>query len=78
MEVTDVQMIAPWYINWVKVNRPEMLKERKAKVPKKPKPFNDEYRPSAIKPNYDFDNEVSEHPGKVITPIPKLSWDEAF
>ena len=47
-EVAHVKLIAPWYINWVKINRPEMLVERKAKTPKK---VSTEYRPSAIKRN---------------------------
>ena len=25
-DVAHVQQIAPWYINWVRINRPEMLK----------------------------------------------------
>ena len=74
-DVAHVRQIAPWYINWVKINRPEMLVERKAKKPTK---VVNSYKPSAITPNYDFDNEVEEHPGKVIKPIPNLSWDEAF
>ncbi len=74
-EVAHVKLIAPWYINWVKINRPEMLIERKAKAPKK---VSNEYRPSAITPNYDFENEGKEHPGKVIKPLPRISWDDAF
>jgi hypothetical protein len=74
-EVAHVKLIAPWYINWVKINRPEMLVERKAKTPKK---VSTEYRPSAITPNYDFENEGKEHPGKVIKPLPRISWDDAF
>jgi len=44
LTVDHVRQIAPWYIQWVRENRPEMLKERTAK-PKAVK---------AIKPNYDF------------------------
>ena len=44
LTVDHVRQIAPWYIQWVRENRPEMLKERTAK-PKAVK---------TIKPNYDF------------------------
>jgi hypothetical protein len=76
-DVAHVQQIAPWYINWVRINRPEMLSEKPSYNPAKKK-VEQTYKPSAIKPNYDFDNEAEQHPGKVIKPLPKLSWDEAF
>ena len=30
-DIEYVRRVAPWYINWVKTNRPEMLKERTSK-----------------------------------------------
>ena len=53
--------MAPWYIQWVRENRPEML--RATKQPQ-PKPYKkpvyvdppDIPKADAIKPNYDFDN----------------------
>jgi hypothetical protein len=75
--VEEVIDIAPWYIRWVMENRPEMLSEKPSYNPAKKK-VEQTYKPSAIKPNYDFDNEAEQHPGKVIKPLPKLSWDEAF
>tara|TARA_R110000737_G_scaffold115154_1_gene148051 strand:- start:193 stop:423 length:231 start_codon:yes stop_codon:yes gene_type:complete len=41
LTVDHVKKIAPWYIQWVRENRPEMLKERAVK-------------PKVTKPNYDF------------------------
>ena len=53
LTVDHVKKIAPWYIQWVRENRPEMLKERTAK-PKAVK-TTQPYKPYAgIKPNYDF------------------------
>ena len=58
--VEQVRIIAPWYINWIRENRPEMLKER---VPKKPKPAAKRIEPPEedgrfkIQPNLDFENE---------------------
>ena len=77
-DVAHVQQIAPWYINWVRINRPEMLVERKSKKPNKAIQPSAQYRPKPIEPNYNFENEGKEHPGKVIKPLPRLSWDEAF
>ena len=34
LSIAHVQEIAPWYIAWVKQNRPEMLRERKPGKPK--------------------------------------------
>jgi hypothetical protein len=80
-DVAHIQQIAPWYINWVRINRPEMLKERTSKkVPNDTinSTQSDNVWARSIKPNYNFENEGKEHPGKVIKPLPKLSWDEAF
>jgi hypothetical protein len=41
MTLDHVKKIAPWYIQWVRENRPEMLKERSVK-------------PKIAKPNYEF------------------------
>ena len=51
-----------WYIQWVRENRPEMLRDRSPKP--QPKPYKkpvyidppDIPKEGAIKPNYDFDN----------------------
>ena len=53
--------MAPWYIQWVRENRPEML--RATKQPQ-PKPYKkpvyvdppDIPKADAIQPNWDFDN----------------------
>tara|TARA_B110000908_G_C10165784_1_gene408308 strand:+ start:543 stop:818 length:276 start_codon:yes stop_codon:yes gene_type:complete len=55
LTIEHVRKIAPWYIQWVRENRPEMLKERSIK-PKTAKPIQ-KYKASAIKPNYDFELE---------------------
>ena len=60
LTVEHVKKIAPWYIQWVRENRPEMLRDRSPK----PKPYKkpvyidppDIPKEGAIKPNYDFDN----------------------
>ena len=42
MTLDHVRAIAPWYIQWVRENRPEMLKERTPSKPKiKSKPKNE-------------------------------------
>jgi len=42
MTLDHVRAIAPWYIQWVRENRPEMLKERTPNKPKiKSKPKNE-------------------------------------
>ena len=52
LTVDHVKKIAPWYIQWVRENRPEMLKDR---APKKAKPvIKPKIKSTAIKPNYDF------------------------
>ena len=52
LTVDHVKKIAPWYIQWVRENRPEMLKDR---APKKTKPvIKPKIKSTAIKPNYDF------------------------
>ena len=70
--VEEVIDIAPWYIDWVMQNRPEMLREKAPYKPTKKK-VEQTYKPSAMKPNYDFDNEV-----RVEKPLPKLTPEEAF
>lgn len=59
VDVETVKRMAPWYIQWVRENRPEMLR-----APKKPKPYKKPVhvdppnipKIGAMKPNYDFDN----------------------
>ena len=59
LTVEHVREIAPWYIKWVRENRPEMLRDSN-----KPKPYKkpvyvdppDIPKAGAIKPNYDFGN----------------------
>lgn len=54
MQVTHVQQIAPWYIDWVKQNRPEMLRERKAAKPKGNSiPRMDVW--AGLEPNWEYD-----------------------
>jgi hypothetical protein len=65
-DIEYVRRVAPWYINWVRVNRPEMLKERTSK--KIPIVSNDTINSihsdnawvNNIKPNLDFDTHPSE------------------
>ncbi len=60
LSVEYVKKIAPWYIQWVRENRPEMLRESRQP---QPKPYKkpvyvdppDIPRPGAMQPNYDFD-----------------------
>ena len=60
LTVEYVKKIAPWYIQWVRENRPEMLRESRQP---QPKPYKkpvyvdppDIPRPGAMQPNYDFD-----------------------
>ena len=61
IDVETVKRMAPWYIQWVRENRPEML--RATKQPQ-PKPYKkpvyvdqpDIPKADAIQPNWDFDN----------------------
>tara|TARA_R110001592_G_scaffold206900_2_gene457630 strand:+ start:97 stop:318 length:222 start_codon:yes stop_codon:yes gene_type:complete len=61
VDVETVKRMAPWYIQWVRENRPEMLR---ASNKPQPKPYKkpvyvdppDIPREGAIKPNYDFGN----------------------
>lgn len=76
--VEEVIDIAPWYIRWVMENRPEMLKEKAPYKPKVKKKVEQTYKPSAIQPNYEFENEGKEHPGKVIKPLPTIMPEDAF
>ena len=48
LTIDHVRKIAPWYIQWVRENRPEMLRERS---PVKSKKY---VKSTAIKPNYEF------------------------
>lgn len=56
----QVRIIAPWYINWIKINRPEMLKDRASPKPKikgkriEPPDVDVRYK---IQPNLDFETE---------------------
>jgi len=61
--VDEVRRIAPWYIRWVQENRPEMLRERTPRKKKTTKVIEDEHH---------------DHPGRVIKPLIRASWDEAF
>ena len=61
MSLAHVRQIAPWYITWVRENRPEMLKDHSPKKSIKPAPprieppeENDAFK---IVPNMAFDNE---------------------
>lgn len=60
MTIEHVRKIAPWYIQWVRENRPEMLKERtqkKSKEPSKriePPEYDSKYK---MQPNLDFASE---------------------
>tara|TARA_R110000796_G_scaffold95370_2_gene200540 strand:+ start:2482 stop:2703 length:222 start_codon:yes stop_codon:yes gene_type:complete len=61
VDVETVKRMAPWYIQWVRENRPEMLR---ASNKPQPKPYKkpvyvdppDIPKVGAIKPNYDFGN----------------------
>ena len=53
LEVTHVQQIAPWYIAWVKQNRPEMLRERKPGKQKGVIQRMDVW--AGLKPNWEYD-----------------------
>lgn len=61
MTVDHVKKIAPWYIQWIRENRPEMLRDRPAKKPRPAAPPIIEPtadKPvSAMQPNNDFDSE---------------------
>ncbi len=74
-EVAHVKLIAPWYINWVKINLPEMLVERKAQTPKQ---ISTAYRQPAITPNNDFKHTGNEHPRTVIQPLTHITVNYAF
>ena len=59
MTLEHVKKIAPWYIQWVRENRPEMLRERTSSKPKPPKivePPEDDGK-YKMQPNYDFESE---------------------
>jgi len=54
LSIAHVQEIAPWYIAWVKQNRPEMLRERKPGKPKSNSiPRMDVW--AGLKPNFEYD-----------------------
>jgi len=76
LTIEHVKKIAPWYIQWVRENRPEMLRESRQT---QPKPYKkpvyvdppDIPKAGAIQPNYDF--------GLEEKPSPYLaSLEEAF
>jgi hypothetical protein len=54
MTVDQVRRIAPWYIQWVKENRPEMLRERTSKKAKAVVKTKIKVKSSAMKPNLNF------------------------
>jgi hypothetical protein len=60
MTLEHVRKIAPWYIQWVRENRPEMLKDRSPSRPKAPpkriEPPEDDGK-YKIQPNLDFESE---------------------
>lgn len=53
LSVAHVQQIAPWYITWVKENRPEMLQERKSNIKVNQIPKMDVW--AGLKPNWEYD-----------------------
>ena len=68
-DIEYVQRVAPWYINWIRVNRPEMLKERTPKKETKDisnSSYSDSVWVRSIKPNLDFDTQPAELPPKVL------------
>ena len=73
-DIEYVQRVAPWYINWVKKNRPEMLKEG---VPKKQtddkisSAYEDSVWLRSLKPNLHFNNQTIELPERVVESEPK-------
>ncbi len=73
-DIEYVRRVAPWYINWVRVNRPEMLKERTTKKESKDTPnsnYSDSVWLRSIKPNLDFENQITEIPKRVVESEPK-------
>ena len=76
LTIEHVKKIAPWYIQWVRENRPEMLREYRQT---QPKPYKkpvyvdppDIPKAGAIQPNYDFG--LEEKPSPYIA-----SLEEAF
>jgi len=64
-DVEYVQQVAPGYVNWVRVNRPEMLRERVSKKETKDtsnSSYSDSVWLRSIKPNLDFDTQPAELP----------------
>jgi len=53
LPVAHVQQIAPWYITWVKENRPEILQERKSNTKVNQTPKMDVW--AGLKPNWEYD-----------------------
>ena len=72
-DIEYVRRVAPWYIDWVKLNRPEMLKG----VPKKqtddkiPSTYEDSVWLRSLKPNLHFNNQTIELPERVVESEPK-------
>ena len=72
-DIEYVRRVAPWYINWVRVNRPEMLKERTVKKERKDisnSSYSDSVWLRSIKPNLDFNNQTIELPERVVESEP--------
>ena len=69
-DIEYVRRVAPWYIDWVKLNRPEMLKG----VPKKQtddkilSAYEDSVWLRSLKPNLHFNNQTIELPERVVEP----------
>lgn len=70
MTPSDVNKVAPWYIKWVRENRPEMLKDHgPSKRKHVAKPIS-HTKSKAIKPNYEF---AAEKPAPYLASV-----EEAF
>ena len=70
-DIEYVQRVAPWYIEWVKKNRPEMLKGNDVKTESKnqiPSAYQDSVWLRSLKPNLDFNNQTIELPERVVEP----------
>ena len=78
-DIEYVQRVAPWYIEWVKKNRPEMLKGNDVKTESKnqiPSAYQDSVWLRSLKPNLDFNNQTTELPKRKsdINQISKKYW----
>jgi len=73
-DIEYVRRVAPWYIDWVKLNRPEMLKgvgNSKKVKDTKPSAYDEVKWLRNLKPNLDFYNEKSEITERVVESEPK-------